>query len=382
LLTFLGRMREITRKIVPAGVLSLLVLLFLPFWLLPAQAFGEPYLYEDIHPPGWNDSRVMSISGRGEVVGYGTTASGARGFLWSSGRITEILPPGADSAQAAWINEYGDIAGTFVTDGVSHAFLLRGATYLDPTPGWGWSEAAYVGEDGAVGGEGEFGAFVSRGGVVEVLPGFSAVVAGNASGEIVGKGDGTARLYLPNQGYRDLTPPGASSSSPRWINENGRVAVNSRQSGVDRGFVFSDPFFITMTPPGWSSSNATAVNNLEMVAGYGDSPEGRRSFLRSGGAYEILSFPGWTATEAAAVNDLGQVAGSGTTATGETHAFVASPAGATAAQVAAPGLSGGCAMATRGPGGETPGSAATGLILVIPLLLLRGRRPGRQPTPR
>ncbi len=375
-------MREITRKIVPAGALSLLVVLCLPLWLFPSHALGESYLYEDIHPPGWNASRVTCINGRGEAVGTGTTASGERGFLSSSGKITEILPPGADSAEAAWINDSGEIAGTFVKDGVPHAFLLRGEIYYDPTPGWGYSEAAYVGEDGAVGGKGEFGAFVSRGGVVEVLPGLSAVVAGNSSGEIVGKGDGTSLLYLPNRGYRDLTPPGSSSSSPRGINENGRVAVNSRQSGVDRGFVFSDPFFVTMTPPGWSSSNATAVNNLEMVAGYGDSPEGRRSFLRSGGRYEILSFPGWPATEAAAVNDLGQVAGSGTTATGETHAFVASPAGAPAAQLAAPGVSGGCAMAVRAAGGETPGSAASALVLLVPFLLLRGRRPGRQLTPR
>ena len=138
-----------------------------------------------------------------------------------------------------------------------------------------------------------------------------------------------------------------------------------------------------MTPPGWISSNATAINNLEMVAGYGDSPEGRRSFLRSGGTYEILSFPGWRATEAAALNDLGQVAGSGTTASGDTHAFVASPAGAPAAKVAAAGaFGGGCALAARGAAGETLGSAASGLVLLIPLLLLRGRRPGRQPTPR
>jgi probable HAF family extracellular repeat protein len=375
-------MREIPRKIVPAGAWPSLVLLFLLHCLLPSQLLGESYLYEDIHPPGWIDSRVTCMNGRGEAVGFGATTSGERGFLWSSGRITEILPPGAGSAQAVWINDSGEVAGTFVRDGVRHAFLLRGTAYLDPTPGWRYSEAAYLGEDGAVGGKGEFGAFVSRGGAVEVFPGFSAVVSGNSSGEIVGTGNGTALLYLPNQGYRDLTPPGTNSAFPLWINENGWVAVNSRQSGVDRGFVFSDPFFVSMTPSGWTSSNAMAVNNQDMVAGYGDSPEGRRSFLRREGTYEILSFPGWSATEAAAINDLGQVAGSGTTATGETHAFVASPPGAPAAKVASPGLSGGCAMAPRGEGREMPASDATGLMLLIPLLMLRGRRLGRKPTPR
>jgi len=316
-------------------------------------------------------------------VGFGTTDSGERGFLWSAGRITEILPPGADGARAVWINDSGEIAGTWVKDGVRHAFLLRGTTFLDPTPGWGSSEATFVGEDGAVGGTGEFGAFVSRDGATEIFPGFSVVAAGNSSGELVGSGDNTARLYLPYQGYRDLTPPGTNSAVPRWINENGRVAVNSRQSGTDRGFVFSDPFFVSMTPPGWASSYATAVNNLEIVAGYGDSPEGIRSFLRSGGTYEILFFPGWETTEAAAVNDLGQVAGAGKTASGATHAFVASPPGAPTAQAPGPGSSGGCTVVPRGEGTEARGSVAgTLLALVFPLLLLRGRGRDRRATPR
>ncbi|TFG56376.1 MAG: hypothetical protein E4H29_07370 [Deltaproteobacteria bacterium] len=159
------------------------------------------------------------------------------------------------------------------------------------------------------------------------------------------------------------------------------MAVNSRQSGTDRGFVFSDPFFVSMTPPGWTSSYATAVNNLETVAGYGDSPEGMRSFLRSGGTYEILSFPGWETTEAAAVNDLGQVAGAGTTALGATHAFVASPPEAPAAQASGPSSSGGCTVAPRGAGSKAQGSVAgTLMTLVFPLLLLWGRN--RRATPR
>ncbi len=377
-------MRKIIGNIGKSGIRSTLFPLFLFFCLLPSQALGESYQYTDIHPAGWIDSRVMCISGRGEVVGFGTTDSGERGFLWSAGRITEILPPGADSARAVWINDSGEIAGTWVKDGVPHAFLLVGTTFLDPTPGWGSSEASYVAEDGAVGGTGEFGAFISRDGAAEIFPGFSVVVAGNSSGELVGSGVDTALLYLPNQGYRDLTPPGTTSAVPRWINENGRVAVNSRQSGTDRGFVFSDPFFVSMTPPGWTSSYATAVNNLEMVAGYGDSPEGVRSFLRSGGTYEILFFPGWETTEAEGVNDLGQVAGAGTTASGAIHAFVASPSGASAAQAPGPGSSGGCTMAPRGAESKAQGSVAgTLMTLAFPLLLLWGRsRNRRRATPR
>jgi uncharacterized membrane protein len=353
---------------------SLLLLLVLTPFLFPSSALGDSYSYTDIHPPGWIDSRVTCLNGLGEAVGFGTTADGERGFLWSYGKITVILPPGADSARAAWINDAGEIAGTMVKDGVRHAFVLRGQDYSDPTPGWGYSEATYVGEDGAIGGTGEFGAFVSRGGTLEILPGFAVVVAGNSSRQFVGIAGSTARLYLPDKGYQDLTPPGTADAAPLGINENGRVAVTSVKDGVEKGFVYSAPFFVAMTPSGWSSSRATAINNLEMVAGNGDSPEGRRSFLRSGSTYDILSFPGWTVTEAATLNDLGQVAGSGTTASGETHAFVAFPAGAPAAEAPGPGASGGCVMAPGGAGRDTGASVAGYLFLLcFPLLILRRR---------
>src|SRR4030067_1065321 len=146
------------------------------------------------------------------------TIDGERGFFWSSGRITVILPPGADSARAAWVNDRGEIAGTWIKDGIRHAFLLRGETYLDPTPGWGNSEATYVGEDGAVGGGGEVGAVVFRGGSAGVFPGLSVVVAGNSSGQFVGSGESSARLYLPDEGYLDLTPPGTPHAGPRETN--------------------------------------------------------------------------------------------------------------------------------------------------------------------
>ncbi|MGA6993587.1 MAG: hypothetical protein WBX50_06795 [Candidatus Deferrimicrobiaceae bacterium] len=376
-------MCKLIRNAGKTGLGTSLFLLFLCFWISPSWALEQSYRYIDIHPPGWVDSRVTCINGHGEVVGFGATSSGERGFLWSAGKVTGILPPGADSARAMWVNDSGEVAGTWEKDGVRRAFLLRGQTYLDPTAGWGYSEATYIGEDGAVGGTGEFGAFVSRDGAVEIFPGFSVLVAGNSSGVFVGNGDNTARLYLPDKGYRDLTPPGTSSAAPRGINENGRVAVNSLQSGFDRGFVFSDSFFIPMTPPGWTSSRVTAINNLEVVAGYGDSPEGKRSFLRSGGMYEILSVPGWTGTEAAAINDSGQVAGAGTTASGETHAFVASPPGAAAASSPVPGTLGGCAMAPQDAGSQTAGSSSASLTaLVFPLLLLRGRVRRRRAIPR
>jgi len=278
------------------------------------------------------------------------------------------------------VNGQGDVAGTAVIGGRSRAFLFRNGIYLDPTPGWAFSEAAYVGEDGAVTGTGEFGAYISRDGVPELLPGFTVVIGANAAGQLLGTAENTARLFLPGKGYLTLCPPGASAAVPGGLNESGLVAVSSRQADSESGFVYSGGFYVFMTPPGWSSSNARAINNRSQVTGYGVSPAGRRSFLRSGAAYEELSFPGWMATEAVSLNDLGQVAGSGETVSGETHAFLASPANSTAVADGA-GYSfdgpagGGCSVARGGPAGRTPTAWGNLLALFLPLLfpLLLGR---------
>lgn len=356
-------------------------------WFFPPPSFSS-YSYQDIHPAGWFESYAVSVNGSGDVAGYGTSAAGERGFLWSSGRLTVLLPPGATSARASSVNGQGDVAGTAVIDGQVHAFLYRGGAYLDPTPGWTFSEASCVGEDGAVTGTGESGAFISRDGVVEILAGFDAVTGRNSSGQILGSSGGAARLFRPGIGTISLAPPGSDSVVPRGLNESGLVAISSLHANSERGYVYSGGFYIFMTPPGWSSSNAMAINNQSQVTGYGVSPAGRRSFVRTGANYEDLSFPGWNATEAVSIGDSGQVAGSGETGSGETHAFLASPSSAAAAEVAAPSPGGsgggGCSVATGGVHGRfTASSAANLIVLFLPLFFLIFRRrthPLCQPT--
>jgi hypothetical protein len=358
-------------------------LLFFSLIGLPsAQSAYGSYSYIDIHPAGWVESHAVSVNARGEVAGYGVTGSGERGFLWSGGGITEILPPGASGARAFWVNGQGDVAGTAIIGGVSRAFLYRGGAYLDPAPGWTFSEALHVGEDGTVAGTGEFGAYVSRNGVVELLPGFSVAVGANAAGQILGSAENTAKLFLPGKGYLNIRPPGAGFAVPRGINESGLVAVSSVEADSEKGFVYSGGFYVFMTPTGWSSSNAMAINNHAQVVGYGDSPAGRRSFLRTGTAYEEISFPGWSATEAVSVNDLGQVSGSGETAAGGTHAFVASSdsvststGGGTAGSAAG---GGGCSVAPGRRIASVQDATANLLALFLPGLFLAFRGRGRR----
>lgn len=339
------------------------------YWLKPVAGSCESFSYLDLHPAGWISSAALCVNDAGEVAGYGLTVTGERGFVWAGGTFREILPPGADSARANWVNGRGEIAGTGYAGGVPHAFLLRDGAYLDPTPGWKWSDAAYVGEDGAVAGAGEFGAYISRNGVTEILPGFSSVAGGNSSGQWVGNSGPSSLLYLPGQGYLDVTPPDATDSTPHGINESGLVAVAAVRTSTMKGYVKSGEFYIDMTPPGWSSSQATGINDLNEVVGYGDSTAGRRSFLRSGGATEEIAFPGWASTEAVSLNDAGQVAGSGTTADGDTHAFLAVPASGPPN-----GGAGGCAVVPGDRVVPDPGASAANLVLLgIPLFLLRRR---------
>ena len=338
----------------------------------PALAGYGERSYTDLNPPGWTSSKAVAVNDDGEVAGYGSTVAGTRGFLWSSGRFTELLPPGAVSCTVAWMNGSGEIAGTALdASGTPHAFVYRDGEYADPVPGWRYSEAYHIGEDGAVTGKGERGAFVASAAGVSIVPVFTAVVARNSRGELLGNGDNAALLYIyrPGEGFLSVIPPGAESVSPGRINEQGQMTFSSSANGVERGYVYSGGFLIFMTPPGWSSSRAAAINGHSEVVGYGGSPQGERGFLRSGGEYEEIAVPGWKATRPVSVNDLGQAAGSGETGSGESHAFLSSPASLSAAAGGAE--SGGTAAAGGGcsvTAGRPETASATGVANLALLL--------------
>jgi probable HAF family extracellular repeat protein len=335
--------------------------------------------YMDLHPPGWLSSKAVCVNDGGGVAGYGVTPEGGRGFLWSAGRFTTLLPPGAVSCTVSWMNGSGDIVGTaFDASGTAHAFLYRNGEYLDPTPGWVYSEAFYVGEDGAVTGKGSLGAFVASADGISIVPAFKAVVGRNSRGVLLGNGDNVALLYIPGKGTLYLLPPGGESASPGRMNEMGLVTFSSSVQGVNKGYVYSGGFMIFMTPPGWTSSKAASINGNSEVVGYGDSPQGERGFLRSGTEYEEIAYPGWGATRSESVNNLGQVAGSGETGSGETRAFLSSPA--SVSEVASDAGSGGgvsagggCTMAPARGGPVSASGLCTLLLLVSPMAVLLSR---------
>lgn len=345
--------------------------------LATPEVEAGPYRFTEVHPAGWTWSTATSINVSGAVSGTGLSPEGVRAFVWEDGRVTVLLPPGAGESSAARVNGRGEVAGTARHAGVPRAFLYRGGEFVDPTPGWAWSESTYVREDGSVLGTGDRGAFIFRDGRTETIPGFTFVKGGNDGDCLIGSVDGQSRLYVPGAGYAPLSPPQYTEAEPNGINEETLVALTAVQSGVRKGFVYSGGWFIHMTPPGWSSSSAVAVNNRAQVAGWGDSPEGRQGFLRTGGETEILSFPGALATEPAALNDSGQVAGSIVAPSGDLRAFTASPADlspASSAGSASPAPSGGgCAAVPRGAAAD-PSALLSAFALLVPAFFLHLRR--------
>jgi probable HAF family extracellular repeat protein len=341
--------------------------------------YGER-TYTDLHPPGWLSSKAVCVNDGGDVAGYGVAPEGGRGFLWSAGRFTTLLPPGAVSCTVSWMNGSGEVAGTaFDASGTAHAFLYRNGAYLDPTPGWAYSEAFYVGEDGAVTGKGSLGAFVASGGSIEIPPSFAAVVGRTSSGVLLGAADNVVRVFDPAKNvYQKLIAPGAESASPGRMNEKGQVTFSSSAQGVEKGYVYSGGFMIFMTPPGWTTSKVASINSHSEVVGYGDSTQGERGFLRSGPEYEEIAYPGWSATRPESVNDLGQVAGSGETGSGETRAFLSSPASVSvvASDTGNGGgasAGGGCTMApVRGEPVSATG-ACNLFLLLSPMAVLLAR---------
>jgi probable HAF family extracellular repeat protein len=120
--------------------------------------------YTEIIPPGWYSARLNAINDGGDILGYGATYSETMGFLYSGGNYTEIIPPGWTSASARAINNGGDIVGggrkeiymlwrkiTLWAKG----FLYSGGNYTDIIPPhWEEAYARAINDNGTIVGSG------------------------------------------------------------------------------------------------------------------------------------------------------------------------------------------------------------------------------------
>ena len=61
----------------------------------------------------------------GDIVGVYRNAAGVHGFALESGGYVSVDVPGATATRAFGINARGNVVGSYVSNGQTHAFLTR-----------------------------------------------------------------------------------------------------------------------------------------------------------------------------------------------------------------------------------------------------------------
>ncbi|MEK6528817.1 MAG: hypothetical protein AABZ36_08065 [Nitrospirota bacterium] len=309
------------------------------------------YIFTEIHPPGWIGSRATHITDSGMVLGYGSDGDGnSKGFLYSAGTYTEIIPsiltppppPGIDEWEFSVfifedINNSGAVVGS-VYGGApppddpmgdyfyySKNFLYSAGTYTELMSGGG-----RINDSGVILGE-----------AVTMLPPptapystFSACDINN-NGDIAGigyllSGQRSVGIYNISTGtytFSEPLPSGAGIEiSVKEISDNGVVVGTMRdwssypEQPYETGFLYSEGIFTELIPPGMDASGFSAINSNGTTAvgvGYADWSdefmfEGfttTKGILYSGGTYTELIPPGKSGAVIYDINNSGNMVG-------------------------------------------------------------------------
>ena len=118
----------------PSKYLVLLVICFSLLMAMATSANAVEYQYTELLPPEWvyaggmsgggidiNDNGVVVGSGYQTEISYGQT----RGFIYSEGEYTELLPPGWIDASCAAINNNGVVVGEGTDGNQVHKMFIK-----------------------------------------------------------------------------------------------------------------------------------------------------------------------------------------------------------------------------------------------------------------
>ncbi len=301
-----------------------------------------PMRYSVTALAGGLDSSVSGLNNSGQAA-LSADAPMYRGYVGGGDMLAAVNALPKQHASFAYaINNSGQAAGaSFNILGHARAFVWDGATHkVGSLPGYPYSEARGISDDGQVAGFAETGradrlrawvsrAFVRRpdGSLLDLgtLGGpYSAAYATGASGDVAGKADtegGTTHAFLwtNEAGMADLGTLGGANSAAYAVSSAGIVAGVSEtdNSGTRHGFLSVSGQMQDLAPlPSMSSSAAYAVNSRSEAVGMSQAAGMKRATLWRDGKPTDLnallpSHSGWVLTEARAVNDHGQIAGQG-----------------------------------------------------------------------
>lgn len=263
--------------------------------------------------------------------------------LRADGPQYTIVNLGGVTARA--INNSGQIAGSYYTDGSNHAFLYTDGSFANL---------------GGLGGSQSFGYGINA----------SGQVSGNAF--TTGDSANRATLFDSTSGNVNLgVISGGSTSYGNAVNDSGQVVGYSSTSGytVNHAALYSTTGSpIDLGTLGGSYSQAVDINNSGQIVGQGyASGDGAfRAILfsnTSGNAGNIdLGTLGGTSGTATAINNVGQIVGYSATASGATHAtlFSSTPGNEGNIDLGTLGGSGSLAYAINDSGQIVGASSTTG----------------------
>jgi probable HAF family extracellular repeat protein len=224
---------------------------------------GGPDTLEDVEPlPGGSATIGMAINNNREVVGYGNTPDGNRGWRAPSGTQPTVLPilPGGSFAIACGVNDAGQVVGTAdLADGTQHAVLISpndAITDLESLDGpAGTSMACAIDASGRVAGRSSFGAdthaFRYNGAIADIDAFASTTSSAESTNNGVTVGTFTAPdglhafVHTAADGAVDLNTRIPSDSG--WFLSQAR-AVNASGQIAGQGLVGSEPHAFLLTP--------------------------------------------------------------------------------------------------------------------------------------
>ncbi len=338
-------------KIAFVCVFAFVAVLTLP--VSPAHA-RPPYIVTDLGALVGDNSLATGINNSGQVVGWTNNVAGStttHAFLYSGGSVTDLGTLGGNKSTANAINNSGQVVGSSNdASGGFYAFLYSGGSMTNigsPVKGTGFG----INNSGQVAGVfltpdiNSHACLYSNGTVRDLgtLGGDNSYAYGiNDSGLIVGysqtTGNATYHAFIDSGGLMtDLGTLGGSYSMATGVNNSGQVVgVASPGGSATFAFLYSDGTMTELPTLLGQGSQADAINNSGQIVGfYNDASGGsvqadRKGFLYSNGIMSDLNTlaagSGWNLQVPEAINDLGQIVGFGTNPSGQTDAFLLTPA--------------------------------------------------------